>query len=187
MDDNRIIELFFARDESAIEQTAKRYGEYCRAAVKRILDSDEDAEEVLNDTYLRAWKSIPPERPEHLRLYLAKIARNLALNRLKERSAERRGGKNTVFLCLDELAQVLPSPERIEDEQEERELIASINRFLRTVPERDASIFINRYFHTEPTDIIARRYGLSQANVQKILLRTRNKLKAHLINEGYEI
>ncbi len=187
MDDNRIIELFFARDESAIEQTAKRYGEYCRAAVKRILDSDEDAEEVLNDTYLRAWKSIPPERPEHLRLYLAKIARNLALNRLKERSAERRGGKNAVFLCLDELAQVLPSPERIEDEQEERELIASINRFLRTVPERDASIFINRYFHTEPTDIIARRYGLSQANVQKILLRTRNKLKAHLINEGYEI
>ncbi len=186
MHDNKIIEMLFARDESALAEIARKYGEYCRAAAKRVLDSDRDAEEILNDTYLRAWQSIPPERPVYLRLFLAKIARNLAINRLKEQSRQKRGG-GEAELCLHELAEILPSPERIESEYEERELIKKINLFLRTLPERDANIFINRYFHIEPTDIIARRYGLTLANTQKIILRTRNKLKEHLIKEGYEL
>ncbi len=186
MPDKRIIELFFARDESAIGEVEKKYGSYCRVAVKRIIDSDLDADEILNDTYLRAWDRIPPERPAHLRLFLYKIARNLAINRLKERSSQRRGGAEAM-LCLEELGECLPSPERIEDEYEARELVKKINIFLRTVPERDANIFINRYFHVEDTEIIAKRYGLTVENVRKIIMRTRNKLKDHLIKEGYEI
>ncbi len=186
MHDNRIIELFFARDERALDEVARRYGSYCRAAAKRILDNNQDAEEILNDTYLRAWQSIPPERPSHLRLFLYKIARNLAINRLKEQSRQKRGDGQTE-VCLHELAEFLPSPERIESEYEERELIKKINLYLRTLPERDANIFINRYFHLHDTADIARKYGLTLANTQKILQRTRAKLKEHLIKEGYEL
>ncbi len=186
MHDNRIIELFFARDEAAIAESERKYGSYCRAAAMRIVGNEPDAEEILNDTYLRAWNSIPPERPVHLRLFLAKIARNLAINRLKEQSRQKRGG-GEAELCLHELAEFLPSPERIESEYEERELVKKINLCLRTLPERDAGIFINRYFHVEETAAIARKYGMTLAATQKILQRTKAKLKAFLISKGYEI
>jgi RNA polymerase sigma-70 factor (ECF subfamily) len=101
MDDKRIIELFFARDEKALKECGQIYGRYCEAIAKNILGNDEDAEEVLNDTLLRAWNSIPPEKPKSLKVYLGALARNLSLDRYRKLTAEKRGGCE-VSLCIEE-------------------------------------------------------------------------------------
>lgn len=185
MDDRQIIELYFDRDEKAIAETSQKYGIYCFTIANGILQSDQDAEECVNDTWLRTWNSIPPQKPNCFRLFLARITRNLALDKCKERSRQKRGG--VVLLALDEIDEFLPAPDRVETQAEEEELMRSINRFLRSLTERDCNIFINRYFHVESAKTIADKYDLTEGNVQKILLRTRNKLKRYLESEGYMI
>ena len=129
MKDNEIIELYFARDEKAIKETAKRYGKYCHAVANNILGNPSDAEECVNDTYLRAWNAIPPERPRELKLFLAKITRNLALNRYFAEKSEKRGG-GEMELVLDELADCIADPADVETVIEAREterIIRKIN------------------------------------------------------------
>lgn len=186
MDDRQIIELYFARDERAIAQSAQKYGSYCFTVANNILQSERDAEECVNDTWVKAWNAIPPQRPEHLRLFLAKIVRNLAFNRLKEQNRQKRGG-GAVVLALEEIDAFLPASDRVETQAEEAELMRAVNTFLRSLSGRDCNIFINRYFHVESTKAIAKAYGLTEGAVQKILLRTRNKLKRYLESEGYTI
>lgn len=186
MDDQQIIELYFARDENAIAETARKYESYCFSVANNILQSDQDTEECVNDTWLRTWNTIPPQKPGCLRLFLAKITRNLALNRLKERNRQKRGG-GVILLALEEISEFLPASDHVETQAEEEELMRAVNRFLRSLSERDCNIFINRYFHVESTKAIAETYGLTESNVQKILLRTRNKLKHYLESEGHTI
>ena len=182
MTDEEIISLYFDRREEAIAATQRKYDGYCRSILARLLGSPRDVEECLSDTWLKAWLSIPPERPENLRLYLAKIGRNLALNRLRERRAVRRGdGADAV---LDELSEVLGA-NSTEEMVDAKELQRAVNAFLRRLPERECSIFVRRCFYAESSGEIATRYGLRPNTVTVSLHRTRKKLREYLHKEGY--
>lgn len=186
MEDTAIIDLFFARNELAIVETDRKYGNYCYRIADRILDNREDAEETLSDTLLHVWNAIPPERPLLLRQYLGKIARNLAFSRWRRRSAEKRGA-GELELVLDELAYCIPGGEEPEARMDEKELALAIRRFLDTLPPREQDIFLRRYFYVEESDEIAARYGMKRANVLRILSRIRGKLKKYLTQEGYAV
>lgn len=184
MKDQAIIDLYWARKEQAIGETAAKYGPYCSAVAENILHDSRDTEECVNDTWLRAWNAMPPQRPDRLKLFLARITRNLAFQRWRARHAERRGG-GELPLALEELAQCVPGGAEVEGQVEAKELSQSIRRFLTLLPARDRDIFLRRYFYVESAADIARRYGLRREGVSMRLLRTRNKLKDHLTKEGY--
>jgi RNA polymerase sigma-70 factor (ECF subfamily) len=186
MDDQRIIELFFARDEKALSESQKKYGRYCQSISRNILSSDEDAEEVLNDTLLSAWNSIPPEEPKSLKTYLGTLARNLSLDRYRKMKAEKRGGCE-MSLCLEETEEFLADTKSISEEYERREFVKFLNNFLHSLPERECDIFVRRYFYCDSTAKIARRFALNEANVLVILSRTRKKLKEALKKGGYTL
>ena len=183
MEDNQIIELYWQKNADAISETASKYGAYCFAVAESILRNTEDSEECVNDTWLRAWNAIPPQRPDALRMFLAKITRNLAFNRFNARNAEKRGG-GEIALVLDELGECLGGADT-EAAYEAQELRRCIRHFVRSLPEREGNVMARRYFYAEPVADIARRYGLTENNVMVILSRTRKKLKAHLLKEGY--
>lgn len=186
MEDPIIIEMFRQRNEEALTQVKRKYGPYCHSLACGILGNHADAEEVVNDTWLRAWNSIPPQRPVVLKLFLAKITRNLALNRRRDQAAQKRGG-GEVDLALEELSECVPAREGIPEAIEGRELAGMIQSFLLTQSPRDRSIFVRRYFCVEELGAIARRHGLTEANTRKILSRTRTKLKEYLNKEGYQV
>lgn len=183
MEDSRIIELYWQRDSEAIVASEEKYGGYCRMIAENILHSRPDAEECVNDTWLQAWNAIPPQRPQSLKLFLARITRNLCFNRYNEQTAQKRGGGETA-LVLDELAQCLPAETDVESELLLRELRESIRSFVRALPARERNIFLLRYFYTEPISKIAERCAISEGNVKVILSRTRRKLQKRLIKEG---
>ena len=184
MDDNRILALYRKRDSEAIRFTREKYGNYCFAVASRILPCREDAEECVLDTWLGAWNAIPPQCPTHLRLFLARITRNLAFNRWKAQTAEKRGG-GELPLVLEELDECLASPGDVEGEVIAGELAESVRGFLAKLPERECNVFLRRYFYAEAVKDIGARYGLKPDHVSVILLRTRKKLREHLTREGY--
>ena len=184
MEDSQIVELYWRKDADAISETSSKYGPYCFAIADNILHNTEDSEECVNDTWLHAWNAMPPQRPNVLRMFLAKITRNLSINRFKARSTEKRGG-GEFLLVLDELADCLAGETDVEREYEGRELEQCIRRFVRGLPERDGNVFVRRYFFTEPVAAIAERYELTENNVMVILSRTRKKLRLKLAKEGY--
>ena len=184
MEDKLILDLYFARDELAITETDRKYGGYCYSIANRILCSPEDSEETVSDTYWQTWNSIPPHRPNFLKLFLAKVTRNLAFPRWRKLSAAKRGGGETEIV-LEELAGCIPGAEQIDDQLNAKELAGAIRAFLDTLPKRDQAIFLQRYFFVDDTDTIAVQYGLKRTNVNMILSRTRTKLKTYLTQEGY--
>ncbi len=184
MEDHQIIELYWQKNENAISETAGKYGAYCFTVAQNILHSAEDAEECVNDTWLHAWNAIPPQRPSVLRIFLAKITRNLSINRFHAESAEKRGG-GEIVLVLDELAECIAGGVDAEAAYESKELEQCIQCFVRALPKRERNMFVRRYFFTEPAAAIAAHYGLTENNVQVILSRTRKKLRLVLKKEGY--
>ena len=184
MEDSQIIELYFMRKEEAIKETDSKYGSYCFSIAENILHNTEDSEECVSDTWLKAWNAMPPERPTVLRMFLAKITRNLSFNRFHARNAEKRGG-GEIHLVLEELAECIANESDTESEYLAKELEQSIRSFVRKLPEREGNVFVRRYFFTEPVAVIAKRYHMTENNVMVILSRTRGKLKAHLSKEGY--
>lgn len=183
MQDSEIITLYNRRDQQAIAQTERKYGAYCFAVANRILANEQDSEECVNDTYLHAWNAIPPQQPHSLRLFLAKITRNLSFNRYKQRKRH----VTEITLALDELESVaadLPDPA---DALAEQAFAHTFNQFLQRLPARDCDVFVSRYFHVRSVSEIAELHGLTEANVRKILSRTRTKLKLHLESEGYTV
>lgn len=184
MEDSQIIELYWRKNADAISETSSKYGAYCYTIADNILHSIEDSEECVNDTWLHAWNAMPPQKPNVLRMFLAKITRSLSVNRFNARSAEKRGG-GEINLVLDELADCLAGGTNVEAEYEVKELEQCIRRFVRGLPERDGNVFVRRYFFTEPVAAIAKRYGLTESNVTVILSRTRKKLRLKLAKEGY--
>ncbi len=184
MEDCQIIELYWQKNTDAISETANKYGAYCFTIADNILHSTEDSEECVNETWLRAWNAMPPQRPKVLRMFLAKITRNLSLDYLNVRNAEKRGG-GEVNLVLDELAECLVGGTNVEAIYETKELGRCIGGFVRELPELYGNVFVRRYFFTEPIAVIAERYGLTENNVTVILSRTRKKLKTHLLKEEY--
>ena len=186
MKDHEIIDLYWDRNETAIARTSEKYGSYCHTISYNILNNDEDAEECVNDTWLGAWKSMPPQRPNNLATYLGKITRNLSLNRLKQYTTEKRGGSQT-DLALSELEDCIPSSTTVEQITEEKELVASINRFLYAQPEQKRNIFIRRYWYLYSIRDIAGAYEMSESKVASMLFRMRSELKAHLEKEGISL
>lgn len=184
MKDGQIVALYQQRDEGAIQKSTEKYGRYCYSVAYALLENHEDAEECVSDTWMRAWGAIPPNEPQNLKLYLARITRNLAFNKRKEQSAQKRGG-GELALALDELELCLPSSQTVEEEFQAEELRAEINAFMRKLSARDRDIFLRRYFFVDSTADIADRYHMKESNVLMILSRTRKKLKSYLEKEWY--
>ncbi len=183
MKDNEIIDLYWNRDEAAITVTADTYGNYCYSIAYNILYNNEDAEECVNDTWLNAWKSIPPQRPNRLSTYLGKITRNLSLNRYKLLTAKKRG-MGQVELALSELEGCVPAQTDMEQMTDEMVLVSAIEAFLRAQPRTERNIFVGRYWYLYPIRDLAAAYRMSESKVASLLYRMRNKLKLHLEKEG---
>lgn len=179
----KITELYFARDEQAIDETRREYGKLLSGIVSGILPQAQDAEECLNDTYLQLWNTIPPTKPTSLRAYACKIARNLALNKLKYISAEKRGSQLDVV--LDELSEVISAQDDVEAQVDSRELGMLISEFLREQPSDNRIIFIKRYWQMMPCNEIAKDLGYSRTKVNSSLHRTRARLRKFLNERGY--
>ena len=177
MDDNEIIELFWQRSENALTECGQKYGGYCRIVARNIMGNDGDADECVNDTWLRAWNAIPPAKPSKLKAFLAKITRNLALDRYEAAHSEKRGGGN-IEIALDELADI-PAPEA-----ETEEITEAINEFLRSEPPENADIFVKRYWELQSIKEIADEYGYSENKITSMLFRMRKRLKQNLESEG---
>lgn len=182
MDDKGIVELYFARSENAIQETAAKYGGYCYTIAFNILSSREDAQECVNDTYLAAWNSIPPKRPAVLSAFLGKISRYISLDRWKSRSRVKRGG-GELPLCLEELDECVSGKESVEDAVFRKELLAGINRFLGQLSDVERRVFLCRYWYMASVADISRRFGFSQSKVTSMLHRTRGKLNTFLQKE----
>lgn len=184
MEDRVIIELYEARDERAIRETADKYESYCMSIAENVLSLRADCEECVNDAYLKLWNSIPPQKPSCLRAYLAKIVRNICLTRHRENTAQKRGGGESV-LPLHELDEILCDTVDIESEHDRAALCALINRSIRSLPKREQRIFVLRYFYMDSTKQIAAECGIKESNVLTILSRTRKKLREELEKGGY--
>lgn len=183
LEDTQIIDLYWARDELALKQTDLKYGGYCRAIAQNILGVLEDTEECVWDTWLHAWNAMPPQRPAILRAFLGRITRNLSFDRYKASHAEKRGG-GSVALAIDELTACIPAAPDAQKAVEDKELSQAIDRFLRSLPERECNVFLRRYWYAESIETIASRFRLNQNTVKSILFRTREKLRVALEEEG---
>ena len=186
MEDHEIIDLYWAREERALEESDRKYGRLCRSVAYQILNSREVSEECVNDTWLRSWQAMPPHRPGILSAFFSKITRNLSLDRYKAARAEKRGG-GQLPLALDELAGCLPSAQNVEQEAELQELTRLLDRFLRTLPQKECCIFLRRYWYLDGVKEIAKRYDMAEGSVKSSLYRTRQKLKTVLEREGVPV
>lgn len=185
MEDGKIVELYWARNEAAIAETQKRYGRYCHSIAYNVLHSDEDAEECVNDTYVRAWNAMPPQRPSRLAAFLGRITRNLALDRyLFERTKKR--ARSTDFI-LDEIEECIPDPDTARSLTDEIALRDAINAFLASLPQKNRMVFLRRYWYLSPIKEIAADYDMTESNVKVMLHRTRQSFKAYLEKEGIEL
>lgn len=183
MDDREIIDLYWERSEKALTATIEKYGNYCRSIAYNILHNYEDVEECINDTCLRAWDAMPPERPDCLSAYLGKITRNLALNRVKYYEAKRRGWSQTEK-ALEELMECIPTTMDVEQQFSETLVIKALEDFLMEQPKEQRNIFVRRYWYMMPIKEIAEAYGISESKAMSLLYRMRKKLKKYLEKEG---
>jgi RNA polymerase sigma-70 factor (ECF subfamily) len=184
MDDKSIVALYFSRDEEAITQTDKKYGRYCYSIAYNILTNKEDAEESVSDTYMTAWKAIPPRCPSVLSTFLGKITRYISIDRWRERSAAKRGG-GEVPLALDELNDCVAGMQNVEMDYERKEIIKAYIKFLDALPIAERRVFLCRYWYVESIETIADKFGFSQSKVKTMLHRTRTKLRKQLAKEGF--
>ena len=183
MTDRKIISLFAERDESAIAEVTRKYGDYCYSIALRILGSPLDAEECVNDTWLAVWNRIPPEDPEDLGAYLARITHHTAAAKLRKMNAKKRGG-GEIDLVFEELDECLSGDTDAESPLLVKELASAMNRFYSTLPKRTRDIFIARYYSAHTFTEIAAAYNTTEANIRMLLSRTRKKLRAYLEKEG---
>jgi len=186
LDDNKIVELFLLRDETAIKQTAEKYGKRLRSLSYGIVNDPQTAEECENDTYLKAWNSIPPNEPRsYLYAFLARITRHISLNYCRDRSRLKR----SAFICelSAEMEQCIPHPNDNECPIDDIALGEAINKFLSALDEQKRNIFIRRYWYLDSIAAISKRFDLSESKIKITLFRCRNKLREHLEKEGYSI
>ena len=186
MDDAKIVQLYWDRDEQAIPATSEKYGNYCTSIAKNILGNKEDAEECVNDTYLHAWNTMPPHRPSILSTFLGKITRNLSFNRYKHNTADKRGG-GEANVVIDEIAEFVSDTDSVELEFDRKEFIRAIDDFLDSLPTEKKSIFVCRYWYFDSISDIANRCGMTENNVSVTLNRLRLKLHNYLLERGFEL
>jgi len=184
MEDEEIIRLYWKRNQNAIKETDVKYGKYCKTIAVNILRNNEDADECVNDTYLKTWNSIPPHQPKMLSTFLGKITRNLSFDRFRYGKMKKRGS-GEISAILDELDELVSGNESVEDEVEKQEMINEINNFLDSISEEKSDIFICRYWYVMPINEISQKFGISSTNVSVTLNRLRHQLKEYLIERGY--
>lgn len=186
MEDTQIIDLYWSRSERAIPATAEKYGSYCTTIARNILGSSEDAEECVNDTYLNAWESMPPNRPSILSAFLGRITRNLSVSRYRQNHAEKRGG-GELPLVLEELAECVSDTADTEHQLDRKELVQEINRFLSSLTAEKRNLFVCRYWYADSITEIAKQYGKTANHVSVILSRTRKELRQYLTERGFDL
>ena len=184
MEDNRIVDLYWQRNERAISETAAKYGKYLHSISFQILQNAEDAEECVNDSYNDAWQSMPPHRPSILSTFLGKITHRISIDLWRKYSAEKRGG-GEVALALDELEECVSGSGDVEAEVERIELQTKLNNFLFALPQIDRQVFMCRYWYMDSISDISKQFTYSESKIKSMLYRTRNKLRAMLEKEGY--
>ena len=184
MEDEKIIDLYWERKDEAITETQAAYGRQLQTIAQRIVQSYEDAEESVNDTYLDAWHNMPPHRPSILSTFLGKITRRVSIDKWRGRTADKRGGSEIV-LALDELAECVPSDHSVEREVEAATLETIINDFVMSLPLMERRVFICRYWYLDPISAIAEQFGFSQSKVKMILHRQRHRLRSILEREAF--
>ena len=184
MEDNFIIDLYWQRDQLAIEQTERKYGKYLTKVAYQVLYNLEDCAESVNDTYMAAWNAMPPHRPQSLCAFLSKLTRRISIDLLRKRQSAKRGG-GEYELSLEELSQCLPGGSDPEEAVNSRELVRTIEKFLLDLPEKTRNVFIGRYFYMDPVKEVARYCGLTESNTKVLLYRTRLALGDYLKEEGY--
>lgn len=183
MEDEKIIELYFERNESAISETAEKYGNYLYKIAFNILSDNEDSEESVNDTYMSAWNTIPPEKPNIFSAFLSKITRYISFNRYRAGKAEKRGG-GEITAAFEEIEECVPDKSNIYDEIETKELAEIISDYLKKLPETERKIFVCRYYYLDSLSDISKQFGFSQSKVASMLHRTRKKILSNLEKEG---
>lgn len=186
MNDNDIIELYFARSDDAIAETDKKYGGACRHTAYNVLGSHEDSEECVNDTYLRVWNVIPPERPVKLCAFIMRIVRNLAIDMCKKRGRLKSGSAYRT-VDFDEIAEFLPSSDTVEGDVNRKALLKAIEKFLFGLPKDKRIMFVRRYFYCSTYSDIAADLHTTESAVTSALRRTREKLREYLEKEGIEV
>lgn len=184
MEDKQIIDLYFRRSEEAIAETDRKYGPYCYSIAYNILTNREDSEESVSDTYLAAWRAMPPRRPSILAAFLGKITRHLSIDRWRSRGAQKRGG-GEMPLALEELWDCVPGGVSPEEKLERKQLAALLNRLLEELPETERSVFLCRYWYIDSVADIAAHFGFTESKVHSMLHRTRIRLRKALEKEGY--
>ena len=182
LEDRLILDLFFERSEQAIEELDRKYGAAVRKTAANILSDRQDAEECVSDTWLAAWNSIPPQRPEPLGGFVCRVARNIAVSRLRAKTAEKRDGRYN--LVLDELAEAIPSGMDVETAYDAKELTEAIDRFLAAQSREDRVLFVRRYFFGDSPEELAARTGSRRVRISVRLSRLREKLRKELEKEG---
>ena len=183
MDDTQIVELYWARKESAIEETEAKYGSYCRSIAGNILQNQDDAEECVNDTWLGAWNSMPPHRPSVLSTFLGKLTRRISIDKWRRTTAKKRGD-GQLPLVLAELEDCISDGKSIEEETEQKLLAEVISAFVKSLPETEQKVFLCRYWYMDSVSAIATRFRFSESKVKSMLSRTREKLRVRLEKEG---
>lgn len=179
MEDHEIINLYYDRAQQAITETSGKYNAYCMHIARAILGDEEDAKECVNDVWLKAWNTIPPQRPP----YLGRLTRNASIDRMRTRTRKQRGGHETE-LVLEELQDCIAHSTNVEREIEGRELAAAINAFLKTLSAFDRNVFVCRYWYLDPVRDIAKAAHASESRIKSILFRLRKKLRVYLEEEG---
>lgn len=183
MEDSKIIALFFARSEQAIAELSAKYGKLCMHIADNILGNKSDAEECVNDAYLGAWKTIPPQKPNPLQTYICKIVRNIAITRYHANTAQKRNCHYDV--ALEELEYCLTAPDTAESKLQAQELSHLLDRFLTTLDVRSRVMFVRRYWYSDSVAEIAAAFKMRPNSVSVQLSRIRGKLRKFLIQEGY--
>ena len=182
MEDNQIIDLYFHRDESALTETANKYGTFCLRIAMNVVNVREDAEECVNDTYHTAWNQIPPTRPDSFKAFLGRIVRNFAISKYRALHAKKRF--NGLEVMLSELGDCIPATESVEQEMEAKELTEYINSWLADLKQEDRVLFVRRYWYGDEVKDLARKCGVSGTQMTQRMLRLRRKLKEYLTEKG---
>lgn len=186
MSEKEIVELLYAKDIQALDALKDKYSKLCKSISFNILSNEMDAEECVNDTFLKVWNSIPPQRPQDLTAYIAKLTRNTALDRYRKNTSRKRAQDNAT-LILDEIGEIVSGKDSVEDELYDKELMKEINIFLYNLSDEKRSVFVMRYFYGESIEKIAKRYGKLSGTVSVILTRTRREMKIYLQKRGYDL
>ena len=186
MEDQVIVELYWARDELAVSETDRKYGRYLLKLASNILQDAQDREECLSDTYMAAWDSIPPQRPHSLCAYLTSLLRRISIDRLRRNTAQKRGGTEYA-LSLSELADCVPGSAAPEDTLETKRLAEILNDFVRSLPKNERTLFVGRYFFMDKLKDVASYCGMRESKAKSMLFRIRCRLREHLEKEGFAL